>query len=78
MKSTILFIILISLCIFANAASADPGKQFLPSDYTVFIDKQTGFAFVRTPYGWKFVRKIESPQLAEQAAALQLAFNDKR
>lgn len=78
MKSITFSLVALCICLFANAASAEPGKQFSPSDYTVFIDKPTGFAFVRTPYGWKFIRKIESPQLAEQAIALQLALNDKR
>lgn len=76
---------LISSCLFglamlsaAGAATAEANKEYTPADYLVYVDKPTGFAFIRTPYGWKFVRKIESTQLAEQAAQLQLALNDKR
>jgi len=61
----------------AGAATAESTKEYPPSDYLVHVDKPTGFAFIRTPYGWKFVRKIETAQLAEQAAQLQLVLNDR-
>lgn len=32
-------------------------------DFDVFVDLQTGFAFVRTPDRWTFVRKLDAAQL---------------
>lgn len=76
---------LISYCLIglamlstACAATAETNKEYVPADYLVYVDKPTGFAFIRTPNGWRFVRKLESTQLAEQAAQLQLALYDKR
>ncbi|BAL27134.1 hypothetical protein [Azoarcus sp. KH32C] len=38
-----------------------------PGSFDVYIDAPTGFAFVNTPAGWKFTRKVQddSPVLAE-------------
>jgi hypothetical protein len=37
-----------------------------PGSFDVYIDVPTGFAFVHTPEGWKFTRKVQddSPALA--------------
>jgi len=32
-------------------------------DFDVYVDLQTGFAFVKTPERWTFVRKLEAAQL---------------
>jgi hypothetical protein len=34
----------------------------------VFIDAPTGYAFVRTPSGWVFTRKIDTGRVAETSA----------
>jgi len=34
-------------------------------DFSVYVDRETGFAFIKTPVGWKFVRKIESAKIGE-------------
>lgn len=42
--------------ISAAPATLDPNN----ATYDVFIDGRTGYAFVRTPRGWTFVRDITS------------------
>lgn len=78
MKSKIIAFAAATVLFSAGAANAETPKDYAPSDYLVYVDQPTGYAFVRTPYGWTFVRKIEAPQLAEQATQLQLALNQKR
>jgi hypothetical protein len=42
----------------AHAESAPPTR-----DFDVYVDLPTAFAFVKTPVGWKFVRKLDASQL---------------
>ncbi len=44
----------------AHAENAVPVE-----DFSVFVDIPTGFAFVKTPAGWHFVRQIEASRLGE-------------
>jgi hypothetical protein len=46
--------------------STEALAQSRPGSFDVYIDEPTGFAFVHTPEGWKFTRKVQddSPALA--------------
>ena len=70
MKTTALRIALatsLSLAAF-GASSATDRNAAQPEDYKVFIDAPTGYAFVKTPTRWVFVRKIEAGRVAETSA----------
>ncbi len=62
-----------AIALTAAGASATPARaedrSFAPEDFQVFIDRPTGFSFIRTPGGWKFVRKLDPQQVQ---AALEL------
>lgn len=70
MKTTALRIALAtSLSLAAlGASAATDRKGGQPEDYKVFIDVPTGYAFVKTPTRWVFVRKVESGRVAETSA----------
>jgi len=40
-------------------ASTGAVAKSRPGSFDVYIDKPTGFAFVNTPAGWKFTRKVQ-------------------
>ena len=44
------------------AQALENGPAFV-SDYTVFVDLPTAFAFIKLPMGWKFVGKLDADQL---------------
>jgi len=47
---------------FGNrVTSTDAVAKSRSGSFDVFIDQATGFAFVNTPNGWKFIRKIQDP-----------------
>lgn len=71
MKTTALRIALatsLSLAAFGASAATDRNAAGQPEDYKVFIDAPTGYAFVKTPTRWVFVRKVESGRVAETSA----------
>jgi hypothetical protein len=36
-----------------------------PSDYKVFVDAPTGYAFIKTPSGWKFMKQLDNAQMQD-------------
>jgi len=51
--------------------STDTVAKSLPGSFDVYIDEPTGFAFVHTPYGWKFTRKVPDASSAESTGKLE-------
>jgi hypothetical protein len=81
MKNAFPWILSLSL-VFATAAEAtELGAAKAPQQaagaddpapaatYDVFIDGVTGYAFVKTPFGWKFVRRIGGEPAPESAVS---------
>jgi hypothetical protein len=69
------------LCILtAGLVFATPGlaadapkcstEGYGPWQYQLYVDEPTGYAFIKTPCGWHFVRQIEKERLPE---ALRMA-----
>jgi hypothetical protein len=62
---TALSLIALALACALPAAHAEEGMSTVPTkDWDVYVDLPTGFAFVKTPLGWKFVRQLDSEQLS--------------
>ena len=58
-----------TLLLASPAFAADPAPcrtdNYSPWHYDIYIDEPTGYAFVKTPCGWRFVRQIERERVAE-------------
>lgn len=57
---------LIALSLAAAAVLPVRAETAVPvEDFGVFVDLPTGFAYVKTPAGWHFVRRIEASRLSQ-------------
>jgi hypothetical protein len=54
----------------AFALPAAQAQSFVQvRDWDVYVDVPTGFAYVKTPVGWRFVRKLDDEQMARLPAS---------
>lgn len=60
--------IVATLAIGSAAVAAAPDAQI--ADYSVYLDKPTGFVFVKLPQGWKFAGKVEASALTALPATV--------
>ncbi|WP_428420152.1 hypothetical protein [Methylibium sp.] len=61
-----LFRPLVALSLVVAAVLPVHAETTVPvEDFGVFVDLPTGFAFVKTPAGWHFVRRIEASRLSQ-------------
>lgn len=64
-----------------DETTSTPGKRLVstdevaksrPGSFDVYIDEPTGFAFVHTPIGWVFTRKVpDAPTVNAEASAIR-------
>ncbi len=52
-----------------HLTSIDAVAKSRAGSFDVYIDKPTGFAFVNTPAGWKFTRRVPDQSLGADASA---------
>ncbi|HSW04835.1 hypothetical protein [Aquabacterium sp.] len=54
----------------AFAVPAAQAQSFVQvRDWDVYVDLPTGFAYVKTPVGWRFVRKLDDEQMTRLPAS---------
>lgn len=54
------------LALAAAAVLSVRAESAVPvQDFGVFVDLPTGFAYVKTPGGWHFVRQLDASQLSQ-------------
>lgn len=81
MKSAVISILSVSLLLATTVQATELGATKAPqksveaddpapaATYDVFIDGVTGYAFVKTPFGWKFVKDLRAEPAAEKAVS---------
>ena len=81
MKSALISILSVSLLLATTAQATESGaskvsQKAVEADdpapaatYDVFIDGVTGYAFVKTPFGWKFIKDLRAEPATEKAAS---------
>lgn len=60
------FVAAVVLTLLAAAGPVLAQDRNLPTQpFDVYVDLPTGFAYIKTPSGWKFIRKLSAAQLRE-------------
>ena len=56
--------------LLAVAVPAAQAQSFVQvRDWDVYVDLPTGFAYVKTPIGWRFVRQLDDEQMSRLPAS---------
>ena len=63
MKKTLVLAAL-GLAFAFGLSPAHAQSFFQVKDWDVYVDLPTGFAYVKTPVGWKFVRQLDEEQMS--------------